>query len=106
MKFQRTLGRIGVRRILLVLGCLLAATLAVAPALAVAEQAASEEYDLAPLPEGTGEDGGTSQNDNTVGSAGSGGGGPNSLLIALAAIAAVCTGFAIWRLRKHSHHHT
>lgn len=106
MKFQRKLGRIGAGRTLLVVGCLLAATLAAAPALAVAQPAASEEYDLAPLPDGTGEDDGASHNDNTVGAAGGGGSGPNSLLIVLAAIAGVCTGFAIWRLRKHSHHHT
>ncbi len=107
MKSHGTLGRIGARQTLNILACLIVALLAVAPASAVAVPAASEEYDLAPLPAGTGEDAGTdTQNANPVRSASGDGGGPSFLLIGLAAVAAVCTGVAIWRLRKHGHHHT
>lgn len=108
MKLHGTLEHIGARQSLFILACLIAGSLAVAPAPAVAVPAASEEYDLAPLPDGTSDDVGTAatQNANQVRSASGDGGGPSILLIGLAAVAAVCTGVAIWRLRKHSHHHT
>lgn len=107
MTIQRTLGRLGIRRTVLTLGCVLAATVALVPPSAVAAPAATDEYDLGPLPEGTGEDSASdTQTATAVRSAGNDGGGPNALLIVLAAVAAVCTGIAIWRLRKHSHHHT
>ena len=107
MRTHRPRERLGLRRTALILGCVLVATVALAPSSAVAAQAASEEYDLGPLPEGTGDDGaGDSQSATAVKSAGSDGGGPNALLIVLAAVAAVCTGIAIWQLRKQGHHHT
>lgn len=107
MRTHRTRGRLGLRRTALILGCVLAATVVLAPSSAVAEQAATEEYDLGPLPEGTGEEGdGDGQSAPVVKSAGSDGGGPNALLIVLAAVAAVGTGIAIWQLRKQGHHHT
>ena len=78
--------------------------LAVAPGAAMG-QAVTEEYDLGPLPEGTGDGDDTATQDATPVRSSSDGGGPSVLLIVLAAVAAVCTGVAIWRLRQHSHHH-
>lgn len=87
------------------LGCVLvalAALVAFAPA-ASAQTPAETEYDLGPLPGA--DDGGAAapQSGDGVpvgaGSGDGGGGGGPLMLIVLAAVAAVCTGLAVWRLR-------
>ncbi len=103
-KIHQMLERRELKRTVVLALCVLAASVAFAPAHAAA-QGAADEYEYELLPEGTGENGGGTQSPTDVSTAGSDGGGPNTLLIVLAAVAAVCTGVAIWRLRKHGHHH-
>ncbi len=80
--------------------CALVAMLAIAavvPAVASA-QGANEEYGQAQLPSG----GNGDSNPSNVTPAGndSDSGGTSVLLVGLAAVAAVCAGFAAWRLRS------
>lgn len=85
------------------LGSLLAFS-ALAP-VASAQGPAESEYDLGPLP---GADGDTPAGETQTGGTAapqaaddeSGGAGASTLLILLVAVAAVCTGLAIWRLRR------
>lgn len=91
---------------MLAIGCTLAmlvAAMAIAPAAALADDsAANEEYNLGPI-SNTGNGGpGAQPGDSQVTGSSNGGGAP-ILLIALAVIAAGCTGLAIWRLRRHGH---
>ena len=94
-------------RTVLALACALAAltAAALAPAFAGA-QAADNEYNLTlPGANGGGEGnagGGESPGTFESGASGSDDGGTPIALIALAAIAAICTGAAIWRLRDRS----
>ena len=85
-------------RTVLAIGCVLAVLAAgsLAPAFAGA-QAAKSEYDF-DLP-GAGQGGGKSSSGGT--SSDGGGSGP-IVLIGLAAVAAVCAGAAVWRLRDRS----
>ena len=84
------------------LGSLLAFA-AIAP-VATAQGPAESEYDLGPLP---GAGGDTPAGETQAGGAAasqtgdeSGGAGASTLLILLVAVAGVCTGLAIWRLRR------
>jgi hypothetical protein len=95
-------------RTVLALACALVALTAVALAPAFAgAQAADNEYNLT-LPgangggEGNASGGGESPGTFGSGASGSDDGGAPILLIALAAIAAICTVAAIWRLRDRS----
>jgi hypothetical protein len=90
------------------LACLTAALLALAvtPVLASAQSGAEDEYELnSTIPSSSdtgGGSGGQSSSDNVSNlDAGDGGGAP-ILLIGLGALAAVCTGVAIWRMRRDS----
>ncbi len=95
-------------RTVLAIACALAAlaAAALAPAFAGA-QAAENEYNLT-LPGaggGHGDTGSGGESPGAVGSNASGsddGGGAPILLIGLAAVAALCTGAAVWRLRDRS----
>ena len=93
-------------RTVLALVCALAALTAAALAPAFASgQAAENEYNLTLPGAGGGHGGGAGggQSPGTVGtSSGSSGGGAPILLIALAAVAAIGTGAAVWRLRDRS----
>src|SRR5690349_3846657 len=95
-------------RTVLAIACALAALAAasLAPAFAAA-QAADNEYNLTlPGADGGGKgDAGTGQAPGaqaTGGESGGGGGGAPIVLIGLAAVAAVCAGLAVWRLRDRS----
>ena len=94
----------------LTLACTLAAIatlVAFAPA-ASAQAPAQSEYDIGALPgsngdnqsPGTGETLSQSASEDGAPIGGDGGGSGPLLLIALAAVAAICTGFAVWRLRE------
>ena len=92
---------------MLAIACALAAlaAAALAPAFAAA-QAADNEYNLTlPGADGGGKgDAGTGQAPGAQASGGEsgGGGGAPIVLIGLAAVAAVCAGLAVWRLRDRS----
>lgn len=90
----------------LALFCTLASLLALcalAPA-ASAQGPAESEYDLGPLPGAGGDNPAAGAEPAATADAGSGdessGGSASTLLIGLVAVAAVCTGLAIWRLRR------
>ena len=94
-------------RTVLALGCVLAALGSVAlvsPALA--QGPAESEYDLGPLPGAAGDNGATAAAGDKAATAAepvaaeSDGGGAPALLIGLIAVAAICTGLAVWRLRR------
>ena len=92
-------------RTVLALVCALTAltAAALAPAFAGA-QAAENEYTL-PLPGANGGghgDAGTQPGSGATGASGSDSGGAPIVLIGLAALAAVATGAAVWRLRDRS----
>ena len=90
-------------RTALALACVLAALVAVAavPAFAGA-QAADDEYNLTLPGANNGGQGDAGTGGQSPATSGSDGGGVPILLIALAGVAAVCTGAAIWRLRDRS----
>jgi hypothetical protein len=79
--------------------------LAATPALAGAQSGAEQEYDVGvPIPnpdQGGGGPKGSGGSTNLT-NVDSGGGGAPVLLIGLAAVAAICTGVAIWRMRRDS----
>jgi len=95
-----------------VLACLMAALLALAamPVLASAQSGAEEEYDVGvPIPNPdetgggpTGSQQGNGGSTNVANIDSESGGGTPVLLIGLAALAAICTGVAIWRMRRDS----
>ena len=84
--------------------CALVAMLAIAvvvPAFASA-QAAGDEYSTVSIPTGGNGDTNPANVTPASGSDDSDGGGTSILLVGLAAVAAVCAGFAAWRLRGGS----
>ncbi len=83
--------------------CALMAILALAAVVpaSVSAQAAGDEYDVSQIPTG-GNDETPAAATPASGSDDGGGGGASILLVGLAAVAAVCAGFAAWRLRGAS----
>ncbi len=87
-------------RTVLAIGCVLAALVAgaLAPAFAGAQAAAQQEYELGPIGGNGGGQGGSAQDPG--GTTSDGGSGTPIVLIGLAAVAALCAGVAVWRLRE------
>lgn len=94
----------------LALACALVSlsTMTVLASPALAQGPAESEYDLGPLPGAAGDNGAaagaggeaTSSQVSAEPVATESGGGVPMLLILLIAVAAICTGLAVWRLRK------